>query len=288
MTVVLVTTDGLRPELVGDNRFPHLASFKKRSSWKINANSVYPSRTLPAHVSIFHSLPPSSHRITTNVWPETSLPVPGLADLSPVGTSPFDPITTLERRKNNQPPVPRKEKGLHSAFFFDWEPLRGLSRPGSLTYSYFLNYHVPPDGTRFTDQIIAEEAARYISTEKPDFSFVYFVLLDYAGHVHGWMSDGYLEQLGHLDHALGTLLKALPTDATILIESDHGGHDRMHGTDLPQDMTIPWMIAGPGIKRDYEIASLVSLLDTAPTLARILGLTPHPEWEGHCIEEIFE
>jgi arylsulfatase A-like enzyme len=53
-------------------------------------------------------------------------------------------------------------------------------------------------------------------------------------------------------------------------------------------MTIPWLVAGPGIKRDYEIQSQVTLLDTAPTLARVLGFEPHPEWQGHCIEEIFE
>jgi hypothetical protein len=47
------------------------------------------------------------------------------------------------------------------------------------------------------------------------------------------------------------------------------------------------MIAGPGIRPDYEIQSDVSLLETAPTLARILGIDPHPEWLGHCIDEIF-
>ena len=48
------------------------------------------------------------------------------------------------------------------------------------------------------------------------------------------------------------------------------------------------MIAGPGIRRDYTITTPVSLLDTAPTLARLLGLAPHSEWEGRCVEEIFE
>jgi arylsulfatase A-like enzyme len=53
-------------------------------------------------------------------------------------------------------------------------------------------------------------------------------------------------------------------------------------------MTIPWLAAGPGIRRGYTIDTPVSLLDTAPTIARLLGLAPDREWEGRCVEEIFE
>ena len=74
---------------------------------------------------------------------------------------------------------------------------------------------------------------------------------------------------------------------TIVVQADHGGHDRTHGTDSPEDMAIPWIAAGPAIRRNYRIAASVSLLDTAPTLARVLGIAPHAEWEGRIIEEIF-
>jgi choline-sulfatase len=52
-------------------------------------------------------------------------------------------------------------------------------------------------------------------------------------------------------------------------------------------MTIPWIVVGPGIRPGYEIKSSVGLLDTAPTLARLLEINPHPDWEGRCVEEIF-
>jgi arylsulfatase A-like enzyme len=35
------------------------------------------------------------------------------------------------------------------------------------------------------------------------------------------------------------------------------------------------------------ITSPVSLLDTAPTLARILGVSAHRDWEGKAVGEIF-
>ena len=52
-------------------------------------------------------------------------------------------------------------------------------------------------------------------------------------------------------------------------------------------MTIPWLAAGPGIKAGYDIQTPVSLLDTAPTAAHILGIAPHAQWEGNVLEEIF-
>jgi predicted AlkP superfamily pyrophosphatase or phosphodiesterase len=178
-----------------------------------------------------------------------------------------------------------KAANLHTAFFHNWEPLRNLNVPGSLDFSYFRN-------NVYTDMkgesIIVDEAVRYITNDAPDFVFFYFGTTDTIGHIHGWMSDEYLAQIEQVDGALGVLLDGLPPNSTVLLHSDHGGHDRSHGTDMPEDMTIPWIIAGPGIRTNYEIKSPVSLLDTAPTLARILGFDPHPEWEGHCIDEIFE
>ena len=116
---------------------------------------------------------------------------------------------------------------------------------------------------------------------------MYLGTVDTAGHYYGWMSAGYLGQIAIVDQALGTILDALPAGATVLLQSDHGGHERSHGTDMSEDLTIPWMAAGPTIRPGHTIAAPVSLLDTAPTLARLLGIAPHHEWEGRSVEEIF-
>jgi arylsulfatase A-like enzyme len=102
------------------------------------------------------------------------------------------------------------------------------------------------------------------------------------------MSEGYLQQVERVDTAFGVLLEGITADTTLLVHSDHGGHERTHGTDSPEDMTIPWLIMGPGIKQGHEIETAVSLLDTAPTLAHIMDVPVHHDWEGHCISEIFE
>jgi predicted AlkP superfamily pyrophosphatase or phosphodiesterase len=172
---------------------------------------------------------------------------------------------------------------LACAFFYNWEPLRNVSRPGSLSMTWFRDNVLTEQG----DQAVAEAAAEALSSHHFDFAFVYFGTVDETGHAHGWLSDHYFAQLERVDRALGTVLASLPDDAHVLIHADHGGHDRSHGTPSPEDMTIPWIVAGPSIRSGFELPGPVSLLDTAPTLARLLGIKPDPQWEGRCIEEAF-
>ena len=69
---------------------------------------------------------------------------------------------------------------------------------------------------------------------------------------------------------------------SVIIMADHGGHDRCHGTDMPEDMTIPLFFFGkeftPG-----ELSDELSLLDIAPTIVKIMGLEPDREWEGRSL-----
>jgi len=169
------------------------------------------------------------------------------------------------------------------AFFYNWEQLRDLARPGHIHYVYFRDTSYNQDG----DDETVSEATRFIQRVIPDFAFLYIGTVDTTGHDHGWMSDKYLKQLEHIDSLLGGFFDALPTEYTSIVHSDHGGHDRIHGTDLDEDMIIPWIAVGPNIKKDYTIQSQVSLLDTAPTIAKLLDIQPHREWEGSCVEEIF-
>ena len=258
-TTALITIDGLRPDALAVARCPNLASLRSNGAWTLRARSVMPSVSLPCFVSMFHSQPPQQHGVKTNVWAPPAQPVPGLADVA--------------RGANRR-----------CGFFYNWEPLRNLSIPGALHASYFRdNLHDVPAG----DLVIAREAIRYIESDSPDFVFVYLGTLDIAGHDHGWMSAEYLGCLQHLDEYVGMMLTTLPPSSTVLVTADHGGHGRTHGSDLPEDMTVPMFVVGPAIRPGYEISAPVSLLDVAPTLARVLGLSAPREWQGRCLDEAF-
>ena len=64
----------------------------------------------------------------------------------------------------------------------------------------------------------------------------------------------------------------------------HGGSRTRIGEDLPAEACLPLILAGPGIPRGVELEQPLSFLDLAPTMATILGLAPHPDWQGSGIE----
>lgn len=256
--VLLIVIGGLRPEALKPERCPTLTGLMARGTSTLEACSVAPSATLPCHMSLFHSVPPERHGVTTNIWTPMARPLPGLLEVAHAA-------------------------GRRCGLFYNWEPLRNVGQPGSLAASVFRDNRETPNG----DHTMAAEAARLLSTEPLDFAFIYLGTVDAAGHAVGWMSDGYLEQASAVDALVGRLLDEVPPDAHVLVQSDHGGYARGNDADLPEDMTIPWLLAGPQIRTGHVLKTEVSLLDTAPTLARLLGVEPHAAWEGRCVDEAF-
>lgn len=259
MTVLLVVVDGLRPDAIHAGPFTTLQALLQRGAYSLTMQTVMPCITLPCHMSIFHSVPPSRHGVTTNDWQPMARPLPGLVDVARLA-------------------------GKRCEFFYGWEALRNLSQPLSLYSSFFQDNS--EDLTVDGDQVIADVAARTILADRPDFAFVYLGNVDTAGHAYGWMSEGYLAQVKRTDEVLDGFFDALGNlPYTVCLQADHGGHERHHGQEIPEDMTVPWVLVGQGIRAGYRLDAPLSVLDTAPTLARLLDLKPHPQWEGRVIEE---
>jgi ATP-binding cassette subfamily B protein len=66
---------------------------------------------------------------------------------------------------------------------------------------------------------------------------------------------------------------------SIIIMADHGGHERGHGSEMPEDMTVPFFFYGSKFEPGKELYD-VSLLEIAPTIASILEISPDSQWEG--------
>ncbi len=237
---------------------PALEGLIARGAATLSARSTMPSMTLPCHMTIFHSVPPTRHGVTMNVYQPMARPLPGLIEQA-------------------------KAHGKRSAAIYNWEPLRDVSRPEMLEFAWHRDLIYQPDG----DDLLTDAVLQYLPDLQPDFAFIYLGTVDTAGHYYGWMSDGYLRQAERVDGCLARILAMLPDSAHVLVHADHGGHERVHGTDMAEDMTIPWVVAGPRIKQGHVIQRPVSLLDTAPTLAALLGIPPHKEWEGSAVVEAF-
>ncbi|HOQ99967.1 MAG TPA: alkaline phosphatase family protein [Anaerolineae bacterium] len=263
--VVLFVVDGLRPDALPLTETRHIDRLTAAGAHTWQAQSVCPSITLPCHASLFLSASPEQHGIVSNVWTPSQPLSPGL----------FDVV---------------HEAGLGTAAFYSWEELRDLGRPGTLDAAH---YHRLGDWPCERTIELGAMAAGYIATQRPAFAFVYLEAPDAVGHDHGWMSAPYMEAVAAADRAIGLVLEALAdrgalADTCCLVIADHGGHGSGHGSDAPEDMTIPWLAAGPGIARGVRLSGPVSIIDTAPTIAHLLGLPRPANWRGWVVSEALQ
>lgn len=254
MKVLLILVDGMRPDAL--DGIPEMEALRKRSSYTLKGKTVVPSYTLPCHMSLYHSVDPSRHGTTTNTFAPQVRPIEGLCE------------------------VIRKKK-LHTAFFYSWEQLRDVSRPDSLTYNVYVNghYDIPYE---LVQRQIADVTLQHLNRERVDFIFCYLGWPDNAGHRHNWMSEEYLRSVRESWKQIAEIMEAAGDEYTVIVTADHGGHDRMHGTNLPEDTTIPVFFCGPDFEAGKELDSY-HITDMAPTIAKVMGLDCPEEWEGRCL-----
>jgi len=63
----------------------------------------------------------------------------------------------------------------------------------------------------------------------------------------------------------------------IFILSDHGGLEKKHGGITPDEMIVPFIISGKGVKKGYEMKRPVFTYDLVPTIAWLFGFQLN-EW----------
>ena len=249
--VLILSIDGLRPDAISLAPMPNLLKIMQTSAYSLTAQTVYPSVTLVAHASMLTGLCPSKHGVDWNDY----IPENGYAK----GTDLFDLAHAA---------------GLETWVFVGKTKLKQITEPTSLT-----GFVKGSDrDSELTDQLIAEFPENF------GVLFVHFATVDGMGHEYGWLSPQQLSVAFRADESLGRILaeldrRNLRNETLVIITADHGGHETTHGSTMPEDMTIPWIASGPGIKPG-PLTTTVHTMDTAATAAFALGLSIPPEWDG--------
>ena len=252
---VLILVDGMRPDSLEACGHSFVKELLGESIYFPAAQTVMPSVTLPCHMSLFHSVDPERHGILTNTYVPQVRPVDGICEV-----------------------LRRADKKC--ALFYNWEEIKDLSRPDSLAYSCYVSGHIYDYEN--ANPRLANLAKEYIAADLPDFTFVYLGWSDAAGHKSGWMSDEYLRAINGSWSCIETICRGIPDDYTVIVTADHGGHARGHGSDSPEDMTIPLIVRLPSKKCAVKEGG--NILDIAPTAVSLLGVRPDPEWEGKMLD----
>jgi predicted AlkP superfamily pyrophosphatase or phosphodiesterase len=256
--VLILSIDGLRPDAIARAPMPNLLELMQSGAYSLAAQATFPSATLPNHASMLTGQCPAKHGVNWNDY----IPEYGYA----AGPS----IFTLA-----------KDAGLRTIMIVGKEKLRQVTHPETTDVYRYINDR---------DLVIAAKIIPELQNGF-DLAFVHFPTADWMGHLYGWLSPEQFSVLRRADEALGNILAALEEsglreETLLIISSDHGGRERSHGSRHPEDMTIPWVIHGPGVSPG-ELNISINTIDTAATAAWALNLSIPPEWDGYPVREAF-
>ena len=268
--VVIISVDGLRPDCLLLADAPVLHGLLKGGAYTMWARTAVEAITLPAHMSMLTGVTSRKHGIEWN----RDLPL----------TAPVYPkVPTIFEMA--------VQAGYRTALVAGKAKFDTFNKPGTISYATILT------GAKGTDAGVAAAAVDVIEQHRPDLLFIHFPEVDGVGHAKGWGSPEQLAAVAALDGRVQAVLAAMERagvrDSTVVIVSaDHGGAALTHGPDDPRSRHIPWIAAGPGVRRGFDLTRVkdlkVSTEDTCATACWLLGL-PQPDYfDGRPLKEAFE
>jgi arylsulfatase A-like enzyme len=256
--VLIISLDGLRPDALSSLRTPNMMRLAARGASTTHAQTTTPS-TLPAHASMLSGYDPFGHGV---IWND-HIPLFGFIRSSTVFSI-------------------AHAHGLRTVMLVAKEKLVHIAAPGTVD-----EFHFIPGG----DDEITEAGIETID-EGFGVLFIHLRALDSTGHRYGWMGAEYLAATNRTDRRVGDLLTALKEaglegSTLVILTSDHGGSETGHGSRSEEDMTIPWIVSGPGVKEGIELADGITTVDTAATALWAFGLPVPGDLDGQPIVEMY-
>ncbi|WP_129136470.1 ectonucleotide pyrophosphatase/phosphodiesterase [Luteimonas sp. YGD11-2] len=213
-TLLLVSLDGVHPDMLGRGDTPHLDRLARegvRAAWM---QPSYPALTFPNHYTLVTGLRPDRHGMVHNSMYDEDLGAFALKDRDAVGDGRWwggEPLWVTAERA-----------GLPTATMF-WPgseaPVQGVRPTRWYPYEDGLALEVRIDRVLGW---LSEPAAT-----RPQLATLYFEHPDHAGHGYGPASPQLHAALRDVDAAIGDLLSAIASRGlrdrvNLVIVSDHG------------------------------------------------------------------
>lgn len=268
--VIVIGIDGMSPDGIAQAPTPVMDKLMAEGAFHLRARAVLPTSSSSNWASMIMGVGPEQHGITSNGWERDDYILPPvLAGNEGIAPTIFSVIRTQR---------PDYEIGA----IYDWSGF------GRLVEKSALNYDADPRGEDSTTLVAIE----YIKSRKPNFLFIHLDHVDHAGHHYGHGTPEYYLAVAKADSLIGEILKAaeeagLADDLVLLVSSDHGGLGDGHGGETPEEVEIPFLVYGKGVKSGYEINHPIYQYDNAATVAFALGAEPPYFWLGKPVKAAF-
>ena len=255
-TVVLVSIDGLRADVVGSGRMPTLDALARDGVHAEWMTPSYPALTFPNHYTLVTGLRPDHHGIVNNTMHDEAL-----------GEFRHKQDSSRDGRWYGGEPIwatLQKQGGIAATMFWPGSEAE-ISGQRPRHFQRF-DGAMPPAAR--VDQVLAwlDMPAR----SRPQLVTLYLEQVDVAAHHDGTFSTAALAAMADVDAALARLLRGLEArglraSTDVIVLSDHGMQDvprrQVEWLDarLPADAyDLPWwpqvigLVPRPGRMRDVE------------------------------------
>ena len=236
----------------------HLVETRRASLYQVTGE--LPSMSRPMYETIHTGLPTIEHGVVSNAVVRRSTK-PNLFELAAragkttaaaayywfselYNRAPYDPI---EDREVDNPALPIQ----HGRFYTQDE---------------------------YPDIELFNTASMLVRRFQPDYCLLHPMGMDYTGETYGADSSQYRNHAVHQDMWLAThIAEWIARGYTLLVTGDHGiSADRSHGGTTPDVRDVPLYLVQPGIPGRGNTGEVLSQLQIAPTLCRLLEL-PIPD-----------
>jgi predicted AlkP superfamily pyrophosphatase or phosphodiesterase len=254
--VILVLSDALRYDVaVAQMGFlGHLVETKQASLYEVQGE--LPSRSRPIYETIHTGLSSSEHGIVANTIVRLSNK-PNIFNLclqagKTTAAAAYGWFSELYNRAPYDP--------------IDDREVDDLGLP--IQHGRFYMRDEYPDSELFAT------AAMLVRKFAPDYLLVHPMGMDYQGERHGADSPEYRNNATRQDVVLAPLIiEWLEKGYEILVTGDHGiNADRSHGGTTPEVRMVPLFHIKPDRQGSGNTSQVISQLQIAPTLCRLLGL----------------
>ena len=272
--VIIFTFDGIRVDGLAQAKTPNIDSLIAAGSASFATRDVMPSITLPNYTSHLCGAGPEVHGVTDNKW------TVGNHILSAIETDADGYFPSVFKVLKDADPA------IKTGYYWNWGPLINGMNPR------YMDDKLEAGDEEYSR--LCDRAMQFIGENRSDrmFVFLYNLHTDHIGHSYAWMSPEYIQSIEEGDAQVGRVIDFLKKeklfkDSHLMFITDHGGINYGHGGLLPVEMTVPWIISGPGIKKGFTIEEPNNTVNTAATVLRLFGIEQPLSWTGEVPESIF-
>jgi predicted AlkP superfamily pyrophosphatase or phosphodiesterase len=270
--VVVIGIDGCDIDGLTHAHTPHIDSLRAHGSWTYECKAQMPTVSSPNWASILDGVPPAVHGIWSNSWHRRDI-----RDSVYCGGRKGETVPTIFKVLH------QSNKHAQICCITEWWSFRRLvdRRVCSLLQR------------TVWESVTDVRVPTVISVRRPEFLFIHFNNVDETGHSIGHGTQAYYKAIERVDESVGKIIAAVKKagmwESTVFIViADHGGIGHGHGGSTPQEVNVPFIVSGAGIRQNHHITTLVNNYDCPVTIAKMLNAKTPACWQGKVVSEIFE